>query len=259
MSYNIRVLEIQPARFRKKEGKFEIGLRRLMYRMTPSVAFTVNSLLLALTATQDPHPNPLLLSTEAFLAVTMPAALWIAGWISPDSLPVAIGTHMSIYRRRHHALLSRKLSDGTKIFPGDRLGEIHLMRNIPKPDDPTKFHTYSRHLYGDIQQDLRQLATMVRFDPGYSDIKAIYGFSHLAKPIAKRLGFDIFHGRNPLKKAFFHLVILGDRQEFKVVPREKGLLSFFKSANFAYMSRGTLLKKYGNQPLPARLMIDQGE
>ncbi len=160
-----------------------------------------------------------------------------------------VGNHMSIHPSGYHAFKERELSDGAIIHPGQKLGVIDLLRNIPILDSDTKLLTATRHLYNSVSQDLHELAFLCQSnDPRLNGVEAFYGISHFAGYLAERLGFDSFKLRNPLKRLFPKVIEkqmvkehAGENKDWKKIKNKN------KDIYEAFISRQKLVDRFGTQ------------
>lgn len=142
------------------------------------------------------------------------------------------------------------MSDGQEVRPGQRVGELHFTRNIEPLAKDTDVISYARMLYRSGEKSLEELAVKCeQNDPAFEDINVFYGVSHIAGPLAKRLGFDIFRITNPVNRFLAtYLAKKGMEDEFTGNSQQWELFKRnFKSPNFAYISRQKLIELYGER------------
>ena len=159
-----------------------------------------------------------------------------------------VGEHMDIQVLRFKWPKEKQLSDGTTIKPGSKIGVIHFDRNLPTADEKESERGFSRKLYESGKNSLEELAFLCEAnDPRLAGIEGFYGLSHIAGPLAKRLGFDIFETSDPLKLIFAQ--VLGKRLVGKVVnnnPNWQKLAKNYKSPKEAFISRQKLVALFGS-------------
>jgi hypothetical protein len=116
---------------------------------------------------------------------------------------VLIGKYGVMHVEPYRAVRSRPLSDGTTMTPGDKVGIIDFARGIPFKNEHESIFSYTKNLIRTADVSFIELAEMCETDdPRLSDVNFFGGRSHLAGPIAKRMGFDVFDVANPLHRYF---------------------------------------------------------
>lgn len=145
--------------------------------------------------------------------------------------------------------IPRALSDGFLLRPGHRIGRIHIIDNLPILGMNDNLLGATREIYRSTVLSLTQLAELCQNDDRkLSRIKAFYGISHLAGPLAERLGFDVFDIRSETIRKAHHIAgyvlahkVGGYNTEWN---RTKGN---FKSPKEAIISRNKLVDLYGKK------------
>ncbi len=157
-----------------------------------------------------------------------------------------IGTHLSVCRARYRGVSKKVLSDGIVIAPGQMGGRLDLVRNIPQLGEEANLVAASRSLYNEVLLDLKILAYECKHNEFLEEISFFYGYSHLVRSLARKLGFNVFDIKNPLKQAFYtHLnkqIVEKRNKENKAWQAFKGN---FKPAKEAFISRDKLVSLYG--------------
>ncbi len=160
---------------------------------------------------------------------------------------VMVGDHMSFHSEYYQAITARELSDGVKIYPGDKLGELEFLMDINTLQPEENLFQHIRELYTSAQVSLQKLAQLCQQnDPLVKNIVAFHGFSHLAGPAAVKLGFDTAKISDPILR---FAVSMDAMDSAKGTASENHMWREFKK-NFktpreAFISRQTLVSRYG--------------
>ena len=162
---------------------------------------------------------------------------------------VNVGNHMSIHLGHYRTPFGKELSDETVVRPGQKIGIIDILRNLPSLEKDENLLAITKKLYRESEADLRELAKMCQDNnPSLEGVEVFYGVSHLAGPLAKRLGFDVFDIANPLKRTGVtltgKLIAAGYGWKNK---QWREYQSKFKSAREAFISRKKLIELYGEK------------
>lgn len=174
--------------------------------------------------------------------------LWerFASWRWPA--PPIPGTTAGIFRLRFTTYQGEpiELPDGTRIAPGDRVGEFHMNnRLIVENASTSRWDLFTR-----AREDLRALARWSRRDDFPSDVDAFYGVTLLGKG-ALRLGMVVRPRPVNLYRRFERLYLSGllllysyegkrryDRGETRTIYPEE-----------VWLTRKELLRRYGDPAL----------
>jgi hypothetical protein len=157
-----------------------------------------------------------------------------------------VGNCLNIYVHPSTGFAPKKLSDGVVVTPGDLVGEIELkLDNLPL-DHNGGVVIYGRALFRSITQSLGELAKLCEVnDPLLEGVVGFHGISHLAGPLAGKMGFDVFLVSD-ISEFFAHTVFANmivrqhagkntDWRKFKPhirIPKE------------VYISRNSLVSRY---------------
>lgn len=164
---------------------------------------------------------------------------------------ILVGHHMNVkvkeYPYYNGPIL---LSDATAIIPGDRIGQIHLLRNLPKLNREDDLLKITRKLYQRVLESMEELAALSENnDPRLDGVNAFYGTSHLAGPLATRLGFDVRKIDDSLERnieTFFGRTLVFCRSSHKNWG-DKWKQVKNKEAQNAFISRRKLVQMYGQK------------
>ena len=143
------------------------------------------------------------------------------------------------------------LSDGTEISKFQRLGEMHFCRDLPQLTDKDNLVNFTKLLYREANISLQELALMCQNnDPRVKNITFFFGESHIAGPLAKRLGFDIHEISNPISKLMSYYKgkwLVNDLASKN--PTWQIWKKNFKPPQRAYISRTKLVEFFGEKPI----------
>lgn len=161
---------------------------------------------------------------------------------------ISVGEHMNVDVMKYRGK-NLSLSDGTTVSNEDIVGQMHFYRNLPQLRN-NNIIAYTRDLYESASESLKSLARRCqKEDPRLSGVTAFYGESHIAGPLAKRLGFDIYDINNPLYKLF---VYYGSKNVVDDTTKEsrsyRAWKENFKPPRQAYISRAKLVELFGEKP-----------
>jgi hypothetical protein len=160
---------------------------------------------------------------------------------------IKLGEHMSVRIGHYRHIAGRELSDGNVVSGGAKVGVIDFMRNMPTLDKHDNLISLTRDLFDSAQTSLIELAKLCNSeDPRLEDINTFYGVSHLAGPLAVRLGFDVFDIRNPIDRSMYKM--LGKGIVTTIAKKNSSwqrLKSNFKDPREAFISRQRLINLYG--------------
>jgi hypothetical protein len=142
----------------------------------------------------------------------------------------------------------RILSDGTIINVGDRIGTIHLLRQLPKIDEKDSLNVVTRGLYQSVRGSLEELAALsISHDPRLEGVEAFYGASHVAGPLARRLGFDVVRiedwSDRMTETLISQTIVFWKSPHKNWIDRWKQIKG--KEAQEAYISKRKLVQLYG--------------
>lgn len=159
---------------------------------------------------------------------------------------IPVGEHMDVIMGRFRSIKNKELSDGSVVKPGSKVGVIHFTRNLPIMDKQSNV-AFSRQLFRSGEESLNNLAGLCEAnDPRLEGVEFFYGWSHLAGPIAKRLGFDVFDIANPIRRLgpkFVNTFLAGG---LKDTPTFQRINYIFKTPREAFISRQKLVELYGS-------------
>ncbi len=169
-------------------------LLRKYYRVDPAESIRIFLAGYIPLALMHKKPFDLLFESSLFFGLMKPMLDHAMKTADKDeSALMWIGSHGSITPTYHRGA-PKKLSDGTTIDPGNKVGEINLIRNIPRE---ASFLSFSRKLLCDLLRSLISIAEdPTAVDEKLADMVAFKGVSHLASlKLVKSLGFDVFEAR----------------------------------------------------------------
>ena len=128
-----------------------------------------------------------------------------------------------------------------------KIGEIHFDRNIPFIKRNEAVVGFVRTLFSSFQEELTELAFLCREnDKRLKRVQSFFGLSHIAGPLARRLGFDVSAIRNPLTR--YEVTASNKQLISEIVSYHPSWTMFeknFKPAQRAYISRNKLVQLYG--------------
>jgi len=162
---------------------------------------------------------------------------------------VNVGEHMSIHVGHFRNPLSKELEDHTIIKAVKKIGIIDIERNLPKLSEKESLVGITRMLFRETESDLKELALMCKAgDPRLEGLDIFHGVSHLAGPLAKRLGFDVYDIANPVERVASSLIGRLISSDVGAKNEEwRKYQSKFKSAREAYISRSKLIRLYSDK------------
>lgn len=152
-----------------------------------------------------------------------------------EKLLFKIGNHLTIIP----PILKKRLPEAN--IEG-RLGEIFILRNLDNVLNDDKKSSLKRKIdfFKNIKSDFKKLAETCEKNSSLKKIDYFYGYSHLAGPLAKRFGFNVYEIKKPLKKWWTTLQssISAKNLDGWKVKRN------YKPAMLAVISRKKLLEEY---------------
>ena len=171
---------------------------------------------------------------------------------SGDKNSIPLGKHMSVQLKTYTGKEPLTLDDGTVVKPGDPIGELHFIRNLPKLKPGDSITGFIREGFSDAEQALKELSQLVAgADPRLTEVNVFFGVSHLASRLAKRLGFEVYSTdqlprliNKVMNKMYFRIAqgVAGNNPEWQK------LSTNFKPAGFALLTRNSLIEQYGTVP-----------
>lgn len=188
----------------KSKTFFRSLLEKTYYRHTFSILLLEAYTIASLSQLSAAH------SAEMSKFLAIPAAITAFKWIEnkirtpkATSEPIAFaGHHMKIYEQIFRDIRTRKLSDGYVVHPGEKVGLVTFDRYIPIMKKDENLVVFTRQLIKGAEDCLKSLAKKCEGnDPALAGINVFYGASHLAGPLARKFGFDIFEIADPFKRA----------------------------------------------------------
>jgi len=163
---------------------------------------------------------------------------------------VHLGDHMTLTIGRLPIERDIQLSDGAVLRQGDAVGVIDFIENLPRLSEEDNLMGFVRRLFKSAKGSLSELAVLCREDDTrLQGIEYFWGKSHLAGPLAKRLGFEVFEVEytSPLIKkidisvARAHVrLVAGDNEEWDQVK------DYIKPQRHAIISRERLMAMYAD-------------
>jgi hypothetical protein len=162
---------------------------------------------------------------------------------------INVGEHMTVSVEVFRDFAHKELSDGSILRPGQKIGKIDFLRKLPTLKEGDNLLSFTKQLFRSGEQSLRELAELCeKNDPRLGDVEFFWGISHLAGPLAKRLGFDVFDIANPIKRLGYKA--LGKGIAYSIAKKNKHWQMFeknFKAPHEAVISRGKLIELYGSK------------
>ncbi|MBI2020873.1 hypothetical protein HYS94_05700 [Candidatus Daviesbacteria bacterium] len=161
---------------------------------------------------------------------------------------IEVGEHMVVEIGRYKALRETKLAEGTVLKPGQKIGLIHFIRNLPILGREDSVISFGKNLYHQAEASLKDLALRCQNnDPALAGVEFFYGSSHLAN-LAKGLGFDVFEEANPFKRWLNTKKgkDLAERIAKNNIHWQK-YRDNYKAARVAVISREKLIQLYGSE------------
>lgn len=227
------------------KDKSKNAINRILYSHTMSL-FCLEAFISKAAGVYKHDENLIDLGKRKIIAAELKGLNGVVKKVKTDS--VLVGDHMTFRRTNYTGFASKELSDGEIVRPGDRIGEIDFVKDVPKLGKDANLFVFTRYLYNSAQKSLRELAELcAENDPSVDGIKAFHGTSHLVGPLAKRLGFDIYEIANPIKRAVYKKWgkaiaknVAGESLMWQEYQKN------FKPPREAYISRSKLVELFGN-------------
>ncbi len=159
------------------------------------------------------------------------------------------GVHMTIIPRTYMGFRPRQLKDGTRLIPGQLVGEIHYYHDMYEASVNESVTGRTRTYFTRAKGSLEQLANLCQSgDPRVEGVGHFVGRSHIAGALAERLGFELF----PIDQPYFRwmanfkskgLVKDLNFNNTKWLPLSRNL----KDAREAVISRASLIELYATR------------
>jgi len=161
---------------------------------------------------------------------------------------IKAGEHMTISIQEFGERLS--LPNGETIEEKNVVGRIDFVRDIPKMKRGASLVEFTKSLFKSANISLEELTRLCRDnDPRLKDVQYFYGVSHLAGPLARRLGFITLpiEDERDRKKCMSAAHSIAK----KVAGKNENWQKFagnFKQPQIAVISRQELLEAYPPKP-----------
>ncbi len=163
---------------------------------------------------------------------------------------IRLGEHMTVRKGANRNHKVKFLLDGTMIQPKQPIGILDFDTSLPFMEDDGNVVAYTRNLYRSGIDSLQTLARLAQNDDTRLEgVTTFFGVSHLAGPLAERLGFETHDIKNPVSR--FIVSKIGE----KIVELNSSnnqnwqeMKANMKPAREAFISRKRLVEIYGSKP-----------
>lgn len=161
-----------------------------------------------------------------------------------DRRTLKFGKHMTVTVGKLREQFD--ISDNTNLKTGEIVGNIDFINKLPRMESDTNLVGFVRYLFQSAKDSLQELADHCREnDPRLEGVRNFVGVSHLAGPLAERLGFSTFEITD--KKEAEGLKYWALRRARAVAGKNEEWKKYgdnFKSPRIAVISREDLLKAF---------------